>query len=198
MPVTYNKLSPQPDSTGDVARQNDPSATASSTQGTHAASAYVEIVTEKRPARERRILASVIIPQPVEQVWQVITDYEHLSDFVPSLTSSKLLPSAEGRIRLEQIGAQCFLKFKFCARVVLEMTENFPYELSFAMNEGDFKQFAGAWKLQPSADAQSTHLSYDLFVKPPLAMPIALIERHLCNNLTDNLLAIRQRALEIA
>ncbi|MGB7248223.1 MAG: SRPBCC family protein [Phormidesmis sp.] len=159
---------------------------------------YVKISAEKRPNREQRILASVIIPQPIEQVWQVITDYDHLADFVPNLTSSKRLPDAEGRIRLEQIGAQCFLKVKFCARVVLEMTESFPNELGFTMKEGDFKSFSGAWKLQPTGDAQRTHLSYDLLVKPPRAMPAALIERHLCNNLMANLLAIRQRAVELA
>ena len=87
---------------------------------------HVDISTEKRPSRERRILASVTIPKPIDQVWNVITDYEHLADFVPNLTSSKLIPNEEGRIRLEQIGAQCFLKFKFCARVVLDMTETFP------------------------------------------------------------------------
>jgi ribosome-associated toxin RatA of RatAB toxin-antitoxin module len=160
--------------------------------------AYVEISTEKHPAKERRILATVTIPQPIEQVWQVITDYEHLADFVPNLTSSKLLSNPEGRIWLEQIGSQCFLKFKFCARVVLDMSENFPTELGFAMKEGDFKQFEGAWTLQSADDAQSTKLSYNLSIKPPRAMPAALIEHHICHNLTLNLLAIRQRVLELA
>ena len=158
----------------------------------------VTITTEKRPERERRILASVVIPQPVERVWQVLTDYERLADFIPSMTSSKLLPNSEGRIRLEQVGTQCFLKIKFCARVVLDMTENFPHELGFAMQDGDFKTFEGCWKLQPADDAQSTHLVYDLSVKAPRAMPAGLIEHHLCRNLTLNLLAIRQRTLELA
>ncbi len=158
----------------------------------------VSISTEKRSARERRISASIVIPQPIEQVWQVITDYEHLADFIPSLTSSKRINNAEGRIRIEQIGAQCFLKVKFCARVVLDMTESFPNKLSFCMKEGDFKQFEGAWYLQPSGDPASTLLSYDLLVKPPLAMPLAIIERHLCHNLTHNLIAVRQRTLELA
>lgn len=159
--------------------------------------AYVEISTEKRPARERRILASVIIPQPVEKVWEVITDYERLSDFIPSLTSSKLIPNSDGRIRLEQIGAQCFLKVKFCARVVLDMTENFPHEVGFSMREGDFNQFEGAWQLEPT-EGGLTRLSYDLFVKPPRAMPVKLIEHHIRNNLTNNLLAIHKRSLELA
>lgn len=200
MPVTYNTLSPSEDSARtshasagpiEVSSQGNP-AILSADHG------CVEISTEKRPARERRILASVSIPQPADQVWQVITDYEHLADFVPNLTSSKLVPNQEGRIRLEQIGAQCFLKFKFCARVVLDMTESFPHEVGFAMKEGDFKQFFGVWKLQPVEDEQSTRLSYDLFVKPPLAMPAALIEHHLCANITTNLLAIRERALAVA
>ena len=161
-------------------------------------SAHVEIVTEKRPEKERRIVATVIIPQPIEQVWQVITDYEHLADFVPNLTTSRLLPSSEGRIRLEQIGTECFLKFKFCARVVLNMTERFPNEVGFSMQEGDFKQFEGAWKLQPAADEKSTQLCYHLSVKPPRAMPATLIERHIRHSLTANMLAIRQRVLELA
>ncbi|MEO0647040.1 MAG: SRPBCC family protein [Cyanobacteria bacterium J06650_10] len=160
--------------------------------------ANVKISTEKRANRERHISASVLIPQPVDQVWKVITDYEKLSDFIPSLTTSKLISNSEGRIRLEQIGAQCFLKIKFCARVVLDMTESFPNKVSFCMKEGDFKQFEGAWYLQSSEDETTTLLSYDLLVKPPLAMPAGLIERHLCHNLTQNLIAVRQRTLELA
>ena len=202
--MTHNTLSPHETSSSDERDEllaNDLHNTHSSSTQTAVLqndNAHVEISTEKRAARERRILASITIPQPVEQVWQVITDYESLADFVPNLTSSKLIPNPEGRIRLEQIGSQCFLKFKFCARVVIDMTENFPHELGFAMKEGDFKQFEGAWKLQPTADAQSTQLSYDLSVKPPRAMPAGLIEHHICHNLTTNMLAIRQRVLELA
>lgn len=160
--------------------------------------AYVEISTEKRPSKERRIMATVTIPQPIEQVWKVITDYEHLADFVPNLTTSKILSNSDGRIRLEQIGTECFLRFKFCARVVLDMTERFPHEVGFSMQEGDFRQFEGAWKLQPTEDNQSTQLCYDLSVKPPRAMPATLIEHHIRQGLTANMLAIRQRVLEAA
>lgn len=191
--MTYTTPSASPQASGSPNGDRPIQAVPASTPA-----ATVEISTEKRPSRERRILASVTIPRPVEQVWQVITDYEHLADFIPSLTSSKLISNNEGRIRLEQIGAQCFLRIKFCARVVLDMTENFPSKVSFCMKEGDFKQFEGAWYLEPSEDENKTKLSYDLLVKPPLAMPAALIERHLCHNLTHNLLAVHQRTLELA
>ncbi|MEL6468533.1 MAG: SRPBCC family protein [Cyanobacteria bacterium J06623_4] len=200
--MTQNALPQQPQSPSAIQQANGSSvmnALVTNTQpDTAAIASHVEISTEKRPGRERRILASILIPQPVEQVWQVVTDYERLADFVPSLTSSKLLPNSEGRIRLEQIGAQCFLRVKFCARVVLDMTEHFPHKVSFSMQEGDFKQFEGAWQLEPTDNTQATRLSYDLFVKAPLAMPTALIEHHIRHNLIVNMLAIRQRSLELA
>ena len=158
----------------------------------------VSIKTEKHTPRQRRIIASVAVPRSLEQVWKILTDYESLADFVPNLTSSRLLPCPNGGIRLEQIGAQCFLNFKFCARVILDMTECFPQEIGFSMVEGDFKKFMGKWTLQPAllGDQVATVLSYELMVQPPLAMPVQLIERHICQNLTQNLIAICDRTTE--
>lgn len=158
----------------------------------------VEISTEKLVGRQRRILAEIQIPCSLEQVWQVLTDYDQLADFIPNLTKSQLIPHPEGGIRLEQIGSQCFLNFKFCARVVLDMVERFPQELGFSMVEGDFRQFEGVWRLEPldSEGTPVTRLCYDLTVLPPRAMPVGLIERHICKNLCDNLQAICDRATQ--
>ncbi|MBD0268048.1 MAG: SRPBCC family protein [Cyanobacteria bacterium Co-bin8] len=159
----------------------------------------VEIFTQKLEGRQRRITAAIHIPSGLDQVWQVLTDYEHLADFIPNLTQSKRLPHPAGGIRLEQIGAQCFLNIKFCARVVLDMAERFPQELSFSMVEGDFRQFEGAWKLEPIslAEGEATRLVYDLKVLPPRAMPAGLIERHIRHNLSENLTAIRDRTVQL-
>ncbi|MEO0351209.1 MAG: SRPBCC family protein [Cyanobacteria bacterium P01_A01_bin.15] len=158
----------------------------------------VSIKTEKIASRQRQIVAAVAIPCSLDQVWQVLTDYERLADFVPNLTSSRVLSRTGSGVQLEQIGAQCFLNFKFCARVLLEMTEVFHKEIGFSMVEGDFKTFMGKWSLQPAllGEQTATLLSYELLVQPPLAMPVHLIERHLCHNLTQNLLAICDRTTQ--
>lgn len=153
----------------------------------------VEISTQKLEGRQRRIMAAIHIPFGIDQVWQVLTDYEQLSDFIPNLTQSQRLPHPTGGIRLEQIGAQCFLNIKFCARVVLDMVECFPQELHFSMVEGDFRQFEGTWRLEPLAEGQGTRLTYDLKVQPPRVMPVGLIEQHIRHNLSANLTAIRDR-----
>ncbi|MGG6239166.1 SRPBCC family protein [Nodosilinea sp. AN01ver1] len=157
--------------------------------------AGVTIQTEKLEGQQRRILAFTDIPFTAEQVWQILTDYDNLSSFIPNLSLSQRLNHPEGGIRLEQIGSQCFLNIKFCARVVLDMVEAFPKELRFSMVEGDFRQFEGRWTLEPVVDArgETVRLGYDLVIRPPRAMPVALIERHIRHDLTRNLKAISDR-----
>lgn len=156
----------------------------------------VEVETERLEGRQRRISAKVQIPCPVEQVWQILTDYENLADFIPNLAKSRKIPHPQGGIRLEQVGTQCLLNFKFCARVVLDMVENFPQRLDFNMVEGDFKSFSGSWQLQSvSLGSQTgTELCYSVLVMPRMAMPVGVIERRLSANLAVNLVAIRERA----
>jgi ribosome-associated toxin RatA of RatAB toxin-antitoxin module len=155
----------------------------------------VTIQTKKLEGQQRRILAFTDIPFTAEQVWQILTDYDNLANFIPNLSLSQRLNHPEGGIRLEQIGAQCFLNIKFCARVVLDMVEAFPKELRFSMVEGDFRQFEGRWTLEPVEDAQGDviRLGYDLTIRPPRAMPVGLIERHIRHDLTRNLKAISDR-----
>jgi ribosome-associated toxin RatA of RatAB toxin-antitoxin module len=155
----------------------------------------VEVKTDWAEGRQRQISARIQIPFPVEQVWQVLTDYDHLADFIPNLSKSRQIQHPEGGIRLEQIGAQTFLKLKFCARVVLDMVEQFPTRLDFFMVEGDFKTFDGCWQLQPLVlgDRMGTDLCYTVRVLPPRTMPIGLIERRLRQNLVLNLQSICQR-----
>ncbi len=146
--------------------------------------------------RQRRIHACIALPYSASQIWQILTDYEHLADFIPSLVQSRCLIHPEGGTRVEQIGAESLFRLKFCARVVLDMLETFPHEIGFTMVEGDFKSFSGMWQLQPLED-QVTELHYVLFVVPPLAMPVGMIERRLRQNMVVNMQAIRQRADEL-
>lgn len=159
----------------------------------------VEVQIEKIAERQRQITAKLQIPQSVEQVWKVLTDYESLPDFVPNLTKSRLLKHPQGGIRLEQVGSGRFLRLNFCARVVLDLEEYFPKEINFRMVEGDFKDFSGSWLLEPYSLEQhiGTHLCYTVKVWPKRTMPVSMIERRLSNDMQLNLLAIRQRASEV-
>lgn len=153
----------------------------------------VEITTQDLGGRKRQVQASLLVPAPVEALWQVLTNYEKLADFIPNLTSSRLLPHPEGGIRLEQVGGQRILKLNFSARVVLDMVEDYPHRISFAIVEGDFKEFSGYWQLTPQD--QGTELAYFLEVRPKLTMPVKVLECRLNIDLPRNLVAIYQQAV---
>lgn len=154
----------------------------------------VTVRTEQIEGRQRRISAQLPLPYSCEQLWQILTDYDHLADFIPSLAKSQRISHPEGGIRVEQVGAESFLRLKVCLRVVLDMVEHFPHEVQFSMVEGDLRQFVGAWQLIPQPETYGTLLRYVVTVQPGRAIPIAIIERNLQRNLVRNLLAIRQRA----
>ncbi|BAZ51135.1 cyclase/dehydrase [Nostoc sp. NIES-4103] len=161
---------------------------------------FVAVQIEKIAERQRQITARVQIPQPVEQIWKVLTDYESLPDFIPNLAKSRLLDHPNGGIRLEQIGSQRLLNFNFCARVVLDLVEYFPKQIDFQMVEGDFKGFSGSWCLEPYflGEHVGTNLCYTIQVWPKLTMPVTIIERRLSKDLRLNLLAIHQRVEQLA
>ena len=163
--------------------------------GEMTASEAIAVQTEKLDGRQRKITATIQIPHSIDQVWSVLTDYEGLAEFIPSLQKSHRINHPENGIRIEQIGSESLLKLKFCARVVLDMVEQFPHRLSFEMVEGDFKKFSGEWQLQ-SCEA-GTSLTYTLQVWPSRLMPVGMIERRLSSGLQVNLASIKQRVDEL-
>ncbi|ERN40547.1 oligoketide cyclase/lipid transport protein [Rubidibacter lacunae KORDI 51-2] len=155
----------------------------------------VEITTEARE-RERCLTARIAIARPLEPIWQVLTNYEALPEFIPSLEASRRLAHPHGGVRVEQIGFQQLLRVNFRARVVLDLDEIYPEQIHFRMVEGDFRRFEGYWSLAPTTDptaGEVTTLTYNLTVLPPRTMPVGLIAQRLRRDLTVNLLAIRQR-----
>lgn len=160
----------------------------------------VTVEVEKITERQRQITAKIKIPHPLEKVWQVLTDYQTLPEFIPGLASSRKLEHPTGGIRLEQVGSQRLLKINFSARVVLDLEEYFPNTISFKMVEGDFKDFSGSWDLNNCVlnDKTGTLLCYRVKIWPKITMPIRVIEPRISQDMQSNLLAIRQRIEELS
>ena len=155
----------------------------------------IEQTVERLPQGVRRLAVQLRTDQTVDHLWQVLTDYEGLSKFIPNLSSSKLIERSENRVTLAQVGSQqLVLGLKFSAQVKLELTEHRPEGLlRFRMLRGDFRRFEGAWRLQAVSD--QTLVLYELTVQGCLGMPVALIEQRLRQDLNDNLLAVEQETI---
>ncbi|CCH67172.1 cyclase/dehydrase-like protein [Richelia intracellularis HH01] len=154
---------------------------------------------KKVGGRKRQITAHSNIIHPIENVWKVLTDYDALADFLPSLSRSRRIHHPNSGIRVEQIGTQRFFKFNFSARVVLDLEESFPKEINFRMIEGDFKKFSGKWNLESyeTEGLQGTRLSYTLEVLPKAIIPVYITENRLSEDIRSNFLAIHKRVAQI-
>ena len=163
-----------------------------STRGCHQT---IEQTVERLPQGVRRLAVQLRTDQTVDDLWEVLTDYEGLSEFIPNLSSSKLIERSGNRVTLSQIGSQqLVLGLKFSAEVQLELTEHRPEGLlQFRMIKGDFRRFEGSWRLQSVPD--QTLVLYELTVQGCLGMPVALIEQRLRQDLNDNLLAVEEETI---
>lgn len=129
-----------------------------------------------------------------EVFWDVLTDYEKLSSFIPNLSSSELVQRVDNTVQLRQVGSQQLLGLRFSAQVLLELTEcRTEGELRFHMLKGDFRRFEGTWSITPLPEGCS--LVYELTVQGCIGMPIALIEERLRDDLTSNLRSVEQEAI---
>ncbi|KAJ7281165.1 hypothetical protein O6H91_Y368100 [Diphasiastrum complanatum] len=63
----------------------------------------VDVMVEKIGSNKRRVTAHVCIEAPLDTVWQVLTDYEGLADFIPNLVACQLLERREHGARLLQV-----------------------------------------------------------------------------------------------
>ncbi|HIK21002.1 MAG TPA: cyclase [Synechococcus sp. M44_DOE_062] len=163
--------------------------------GTEPSDIQIEVVDLGE--RCRKLQGSVWIPAERQRVWQVLTDYDHLAEFVPNLVESRVIGRENGCTLVRQVGSQKVLFAQFSAAVVLAIEEIFPQQLRFQKTEGDFLIFEGFWDLADVSTHQ-TLLTYHLQVKPPRRMPVGLVERRICRDLALNLQAIRERCLSLS
>jgi len=79
---------------------------------------------EDAPGNARRIFSAIDIFASVDDVWGVLTAYDHLQDVVPSLLSNKVVERSAGGCRMEQVGsAELLPGISFRARCTLDVRE---------------------------------------------------------------------------
>ncbi|KAG7608600.1 Coenzyme Q-binding protein COQ10 START domain [Arabidopsis suecica] len=152
--------------------------------------------------RERRIRGEIWVDSDSQSVWNVLTDYERLADFIPNLVWSGRIPCPHpGRIWLEQRGLQRALYWHIEARVVLDLHECLDSpngrELHFSMVDGDFKKFEGKWSVKSGIRSVGTVLSYEVNVIPRFNFPAIFLERIIRSDLPVNLRAVARQAEKI-
>ncbi|HEY4371580.1 MAG TPA: SRPBCC family protein [Burkholderiales bacterium] len=105
-------------------------------------------------------------------IWGTLTDYEHLPQFVPDMTSSRVLERHGQAAVVEQKGSARVLFFSYPIEVTVESTESPPDRLSVRMLKGNLRQLEGGYRLKPVPGSEGDYvLSWRGVIEPAFSVP---------------------------
>ncbi len=126
----------------------------------------------------------------LESAWEVLTDYGHLADFVPSMKHSEVIARRADGALVEQAGEGQALWFKRTFHVLLEVREEPLGRIDFRDTSGkDFSLYEGDWEL--TIEPTETRVDYRLRTRPKGGLPAVMVGPVLRSSLEQMLEQVR-------
>lgn len=123
------------------------------------------------------VRAGATLAAPVALVWEVLTDYEKLPQFIPGIATSAVRLRAGNRLLVEQKGEARFLIFAYPIEVQLEVREQPRRRVESRAVAGNLKRMSGRYELHPEGAGVRLRYTADIepdFELPPLIGPLVL------------------------
>lgn len=118
------------------------------------------------------------VPVNRTTAWAVLTDYARFSEFVPGITSSRILEQRDNLKMLEQRGVvnagQFRMPFQGAVRVEERLREGRPDSLVIAFVSGPMKDIQGEWNIKSGAPLELSYRMQMDLMKSPFPPPIAV------------------------
>ena len=137
-----------------------------------AASAAAEEVTVDATRRDDglEVTCRAILEAPVELIWQTLTDYNRLAEFIPGMRSSRVLERRGATVVVEQAGEASFLFFSVPIDVTIASTERPPLAIEARLLKGNLRRMEGVYRIEPQAQGRAL-LRWDGYIEPGSATP---------------------------
>jgi hypothetical protein len=137
-----------------------------------------------------RYRADVVMfaPVPLNIAWDVLTDFGHMSQWVPNVKESKATVTEPNVVMVEQQGVARFGIFSFPYSSVRKMQLNPQKTVKSTQIEGSMKQLESLMTLTP--DGNGTRLNYHLEMVPAGLASAVLSKDFVQNELTEQFKAI--------
>jgi carbon monoxide dehydrogenase subunit G len=129
------------------------------------------------------VACRAILQAPADLVWQTLTDYDRLAEFIPGMRSSRLIERRGAVAVVEQSGEAGFLFLSFPIEVTLASTERPPHDLAVRMLKGNLKRLEGAYRIEPQSGGRIL-LTWTGIVEA-MSMPPLLGEFVMRSNIDD-------------
>ena len=109
-----------------------------------------EVSVEARRREDAlEVVCRALLDAPVELIWQTLTDYGRLSEFIPGMRRSRVVSQNGPTSVVEQLGDARFLFVSVPIEVTIASTEKPPYEIEAKLLKGNLKKLDGAYRIEP-------------------------------------------------
>jgi carbon monoxide dehydrogenase subunit G len=136
-----------------------------------AGAAYDQDIAIATEARGDLVIVDVNFTVPVTpgEAWMVLTDYDHMADFLPNVQSSKIVESAGNKVHVAQQGKAYYGPLSFSYYLVQEVALNPYMQIRSHAIGGSIKKVDGFTQLIPKGSG--TRIVYHSESEPNLRLP---------------------------
>ena len=157
-------------------------------------------ITVQQVLENTHVAASIQIVAPHKIVWEVLTDYERLADFVGSLETSRLIEARnDSTFLVEQTNISRFAIFKRRSRVLFVCHHKGRERITTTFIEGDFHANEFEWRLtSEDTGTERVTLTYEATVRSIHWAPTWVVHRIVRQTVEQTLLDVWRESLRRA
>ncbi|MGK5052969.1 SRPBCC family protein [Janthinobacterium sp. RB2P8] len=115
--------------------------------------------------------ASGSVQAPLASVWKTLTTYERMHEFVPDLSSCRVLSRNGNEVIIEQQGMARFLFMNHPIHLVVRATETPFTAIDIALISGDMRHYESRWNLYPIPETGGTRIVFSSRLMPGFYVP---------------------------
>ncbi|PKV46752.1 ribosome-associated toxin RatA of RatAB toxin-antitoxin module [Janthinobacterium sp. 61] len=115
--------------------------------------------------------ASGSVQAPLASVWKTLTTYERMNEFVPDLSSCRVLSRNGNEVIIEQQGMARFLFMNHAIHLVVRATETPFTAIDIALISGDMRHYESRWNLYPIPETGGTRIVFSSRLMPGFYVP---------------------------
>lgn len=108
---------------------------------------------------------------PFALIWQTLTDYDRLHEFVPGIRRSRVIERRGPAAIVEQNGAARFLLFSIPIDVIVESVEIPPNVIEIRVLKGNLRQLDGRYQIDSGAEPGVLVLRWFGLIEPEIGVP---------------------------
>ncbi len=154
-----------------------------------ASSANALSVDATRHGDAIQVSVRTTIKAPLALIWNTLTDYDHLDQFIPGMNKSRLI-ERQGKIAIiEQSGYAGLWFFRFPIDVTVEAIEQPSSSIQVRLVKGNLKQLDGRYEIEKIGDDHYA-LRWTGTIEPDVAVPNFLATKLMRKNISEQFLGM--------